>query len=73
MRKLGIKLAKMLEIFSSFLVSFSEYFPIISEKVKKGKFLYFCVRKCNIVFFFLELLLKSAIIIVYIEEKRTGI
>ena len=48
MRKLGIKLAKMLEIFSSFLVSFSEYFPIISEKVKKGKFLYFRVRKYDI-------------------------
>ncbi|OOS18653.1 hypothetical protein B0686_01490 [Streptococcus mitis] len=61
----------MLEIFSSFLVSFSEYFPIISEKVKKGKFLYFCVRKYNIVFFFLELLLKSAII-VYIEKRGQG-
>ncbi|EOB33901.1 caax amino protease family protein [Streptococcus mitis 13/39] len=64
----------MLEIFSSFLVSFSEYFPIISEKTKKCKFRDFYVRRYNIktLYFFLELLPQSAIIIVYNRRKEDG-
>ena len=64
----------MLEIFSSFLVSFSEYFPIISEKIKKCKSRDFYVRRYNIkaLYFFLELLPQSAIIIVYNGRKEDG-